>query len=61
MQLENFDTVAIMEAWWGDSQNWCAAIGAYKHFRRDRRGRRGCGVALYVKEHFDWLEVDDVD
>ncbi|KAK4828864.1 hypothetical protein QYF61_000992 [Mycteria americana] len=44
-----------------DSHNWSAAMDGYKHFRRDRQGRRGSGVALYVRECFDCLELDDGD
>ncbi|KAF1501108.1 hypothetical protein FQV17_0014956, partial [Megadyptes antipodes antipodes] len=33
----------------------------YRLFRRDRRGRRGGGVALYVRECFDCLELNDCD
>ncbi|GAB0190837.1 mitochondrial enolase superfamily member 1 [Grus japonensis] len=36
-------------------------MDAYKLFRRDGQGRRGAGVALYVRECFDCLEVDDGD
>ncbi|XP_053905560.1 uncharacterized protein LOC128849191 [Cuculus canorus] len=32
--------------------------GGYKLFRWDRKGRKGGGVALYVKECFDTLELD---
>ncbi|KAK4831229.1 hypothetical protein QYF61_016327 [Mycteria americana] len=56
---ENYDMVAIMEIWWDDSHNWSAAMDGYKLFRRDRRGRRGGGVALYVRECLDSLELDD--
>ncbi|KAK4821712.1 hypothetical protein QYF61_027784 [Mycteria americana] len=58
---ENYDMVAITETWWGDLHNWSAAMDGYKLFRRDRRGRRGGGVALYVKECLDSLELDDGD
>ncbi|KAK4830743.1 hypothetical protein QYF61_013193 [Mycteria americana] len=58
---ENYDMVAIMETWWGDSHNWSAAMDGYKLFRRDRQGRRGGGVALYVRESLDSLELDDGD
>ncbi|KAK4827614.1 LOW QUALITY PROTEIN: hypothetical protein QYF61_019539 [Mycteria americana] len=58
---ENYDMVAITETWWGDSHNWSAAMDGYKFFRRDRRGRRGGGVALYVRECLDSLEVNDGD
>ncbi|KAK4820693.1 hypothetical protein QYF61_003613 [Mycteria americana] len=58
---ENYDTVAITETWWDDSHNWSAAMDGYKHFRRDRQGRRGGGVALYVRECLDCLELNDGD
>ncbi|KAK4823963.1 hypothetical protein QYF61_008349 [Mycteria americana] len=58
---ENYDMVAITETWWDDSHNWSAAMDGYKLFRRNRRGRRGGGVALYVRECLDSLELDDGD
>ncbi|KAK4824001.1 hypothetical protein QYF61_009126 [Mycteria americana] len=42
-------------------RNWSAAMDGYKLFRRDRQGRRGDGVALYVRECFDRLELNDGD
>ena len=53
MQQANYDLVAITETWWDHSHDWSAAMDGYKLFRKDRRGRRGGGVALYVKECFD--------
>ncbi|GAB0207696.1 hypothetical protein GRJ2_003235300 [Grus japonensis] len=58
---EDYDIVAITETRWDDSHNWSAAMDGYKLFRRDRQGRRGGGVALYVKECFDCLELNDGD
>ncbi|PKU41434.1 adaptin ear-binding coat-associated protein 1 [Limosa lapponica baueri] len=55
--LERYDIVAITETWWDESHNWSVAIKGYKLFRRDRRGRRGGGVALYVKE---WIESEEM-
>ncbi|PKU45862.1 rna-directed dna polymerase from mobile element jockey-like [Limosa lapponica baueri] len=55
--LERYDIVAITETWWDKSHNWSVAIKGYKLFRRDRQGRRGGGVALYVKE---WIESEEV-
>jgi len=46
VQQENYDIVA-MEC----CNGWL--------FRRDRQGRRGGRVALYVRECFDCLELDD--
>ncbi|GAB0189218.1 hypothetical protein GRJ2_001387100 [Grus japonensis] len=63
MQLENYNILAITETWWDDLHNWSAAtaVDGYKLFRRDRQGRRGGGVALYVRECFDCLELNDGD
>ncbi|KAK4808480.1 hypothetical protein QYF61_005797 [Mycteria americana] len=36
-------------------------MDGYKVFRRDRQGKRGGGAALYVRECFDCLELDDGD
>ncbi|PKU40284.1 glycerol kinase [Limosa lapponica baueri] len=55
--LESYDIVAITETWWYESYDWSVAIEGYKLFRRDRQGRRGGGVALYVKE---WLESEEM-
>ncbi|TRZ08055.1 hypothetical protein HGM15179_019054 [Zosterops borbonicus] len=51
-------TVAIKEMWWDDSHDWSTAMGGYKLFRRDRRGRRGEGVALYIREALDAIELE---
>ncbi|PKU31484.1 adaptin ear-binding coat-associated protein 1 [Limosa lapponica baueri] len=61
IQQENYDIVAITETWWEDSHNWSAAIDGYQLFRRDRHGRRGGGVALYVRDRFDCLELNNVN
>jgi len=59
LQQDSCDLVAITETWWDDSHDWSAAMDGYKLFRRDRRGRRGGGVALYVRVCFDCIELDD--
>ena len=50
LQQENYDIVAITETWWDDLHNCSTAMDSYKPFRRGRQGRRGYGVALYVRE-----------
>ena len=50
MHLENYDLVAIMETWWDDFHSWNTSVKGYHLFRRDRQGRKGWEVALYVKE-----------
>ncbi|KAJ7425137.1 mitochondrial fission process protein 1 [Willisornis vidua] len=57
VQQESCDVVAITETWWDDSHNWSAAMGGYKLFRKDRQGRRGRGVALYVRESLDSVQL----
>ncbi|TRZ07904.1 hypothetical protein HGM15179_019204 [Zosterops borbonicus] len=50
-----------METWWDDSHSWSAALDGYKLFRRDRKGRRGGGVALYIREAFDAMDIETMD
>ena len=57
VQQANYDLVAITETWWDHSHDWSAAMDGYKLFRKDRQGRRGGGVALYVKECFEVTEL----
>ncbi|KAK4810175.1 hypothetical protein QYF61_010948 [Mycteria americana] len=55
--LDSYDLVAITETWWDESHDWSAAINGYRLFRRVRRGRRGRGVALYIKK---WMECEEL-
>ena len=61
VQQDSYDLVAIIGTWWDDSHDWSAAMDGYKLFRRDRRGKRGGGVALYVRDFFDCIELDNCD
>ncbi|TRZ18418.1 hypothetical protein HGM15179_008659 [Zosterops borbonicus] len=42
----------------GMTHSWSTALDGYKLFRRDRKGRRGGGVALYIKKNFDALGIE---
>ncbi|XP_035169883.1 uncharacterized protein LOC118159406, partial [Oxyura jamaicensis] len=53
----NYNVAAITETWWDDSHDWSVAVDGYKLFRRDRRGRRGGGVALYVRK---WIDCEEL-
>jgi len=57
MHLESCDHVAITETWWNNSHNWDTTTEGYWLVRRDRQGRKGGGVALYVKERIDCKEL----
>ena len=50
VQLGKYDLIAIMETWWDESHNWNTLIEDYRLFVRDRQGRRGGRVALYVRK-----------
>ncbi|RMC18016.1 hypothetical protein DUI87_04892 [Hirundo rustica rustica] len=58
VQQHSYDVVAITETWWDESHSWSTALDGYKLFRRDRRGRRGGGVALYIKKAFDTISIE---
>ncbi|PKU45166.1 mitochondrial fission process protein 1 [Limosa lapponica baueri] len=61
VRQDNYDIVAITETWWDDGHGWNAAMSGYKLFRRNRQGRRGGCVALYIRELFDSIEIDSSD
>ena len=54
--LEHYDLAAVPETWWDECHDWSAAINGYRLFRRDR-GRRGGGVALYLKK---WIDCEEL-
>ncbi|RMC02347.1 hypothetical protein DUI87_21516 [Hirundo rustica rustica] len=58
VQQQSCDVVAITETWWDESHGWSTALNGYKLFRRDRKGRRGGGVALYIKKAFDTTGIE---
>ena len=42
---------------WDNSHDWHAVIDGYRLFRKDRPTRRGGGVALYVREQLECIEL----
>ncbi|RMC15950.1 hypothetical protein DUI87_08157 [Hirundo rustica rustica] len=58
VQLQSYDVVAITEMWLDESHHWSTALNGYELFRRDRKGRRGGGVALYIKKAFDTIGIE---
>ena len=57
VQQANYDLVAITKTWWDHSHDWSAVMDGCKLSRRNRQGRKGGGVALYIKDCFDVEEL----
>jgi len=55
--LWGYDTIGITETWWDSSYDWSIGMAGHRLFRKDRQGRRGGGVALYVKEQLECMEL----
>ena len=58
IQQDGYDLVAITETWWDNSHDWHAVMDGYRLFRKDRPTRRGGGVALYLREQQECIELD---
>ena len=65
--VEKFDIIAITETWLDMSEKIFGPeveIEGYKFFQKDRKGRKGEGVALYVRDTFQCsvnnvIKIDD--
>ncbi|TRZ11984.1 hypothetical protein HGM15179_015124 [Zosterops borbonicus] len=61
VQQPSYDAIIITETWWDNSHSWSAALDGYKLFKRDRKVGRGGGVALYIREAFDAVGIENND
>ncbi|GAB0209793.1 hypothetical protein GRJ2_003445000 [Grus japonensis] len=55
--LQGYDLIGIMEMWWDGSYEWSVGMEGYRLFRKDRQGRRGGGVDLYVSDQLECMEL----
>ncbi|GAB0210046.1 hypothetical protein GRJ2_003470400 [Grus japonensis] len=55
--LQGYDLIGIMERWWNGSYDWSVGMEGYRLFRKDRQGRRGGDVALYVHDQLECMEL----
>ncbi|GAB0203667.1 hypothetical protein GRJ2_002832300 [Grus japonensis] len=55
--LQGYDLTGIMETWWDVSYDWSIGMEGYRLFRKDRQGRRGEDVALYVNHQLECMEL----
>ncbi|RMC19437.1 hypothetical protein DUI87_04048 [Hirundo rustica rustica] len=61
VQYQSYDVAAITEMWWDESRGWSTALDGYKLFGIDRKGRRGGGVALYIRAALDAISIETND
>jgi len=52
-QSESYVITGITESWRENLHEWKTTMDGYRLFRKDRKGRRGGGVALYAKDKFE--------
>ncbi|GAB0178102.1 hypothetical protein GRJ2_000275500 [Grus japonensis] len=57
VRLQGYDLTGITETWWDSSCDWSVGMEGYRLFRKDRQGRRGGGIALYVNNQLECLEL----
>ncbi|PKU48831.1 hypothetical protein llap_903 [Limosa lapponica baueri] len=55
--LQGYDHIGIMETWWDVSCDWNVGMEGCRVFRKDKQGRQGRGVALYVKDQLECMEL----
>ncbi|GAB0177908.1 hypothetical protein GRJ2_000256100 [Grus japonensis] len=49
--------MGITETWWDSSYDWSVGMEGYRLFRKDRQGRRGGGIALYISDQLQCMEL----
>jgi len=57
VRSQGHDLIAITETRWDSLRDWNAVVDGYTLFRKDRPTRRGCGVALYVREQLEHIKL----
>ncbi|PKU26818.1 hypothetical protein llap_22878 [Limosa lapponica baueri] len=57
VRSQGHDLIAVTETWWDSSHDWNAVMDGYVLFRKDRPARPGGGVALYVREQLECIEL----
>ncbi|GAB0204229.1 cAMP-dependent protein kinase inhibitor alpha [Grus japonensis] len=55
--LQGYDLVGNMEMWWDGSYDWSVGMEGYRLFRKDRQGRKGGGVTLYINDQLECMEL----
>ncbi|PKU29010.1 hypothetical protein llap_20687 [Limosa lapponica baueri] len=56
-RLQGYDLIGVTKTWWDGSYDWSVGMEGYRLFRRDRLGRWEGGVALYVNDQLECMEL----
>ena len=57
VRSQGYHLIATTETWWDSAHDWNAVMEGYVLHRKDRLGKRGGGVALYVKEQLECTQL----
>ena len=57
VRSQDHDLTAVTETWWDSLHDCNAVMDGYRLFRKGRPARRGGGVALYVREQLECIEL----
>ncbi|GAB0209359.1 hypothetical protein GRJ2_003401600 [Grus japonensis] len=57
LYIQSVLLVTIIKTWWDSSYDCSVGMEGYRLFRKDRQGRRGGGVALYVNDQLECMEL----
>ncbi|GAB0190944.1 hypothetical protein GRJ2_001559700 [Grus japonensis] len=55
--LQGYDLIGITEMRWDGSYDWSVGMEGYRLYRKDRQGRQGGGVTLYVNDQLECMEL----
>ncbi|GAB0189953.1 nucleobindin-2 [Grus japonensis] len=55
--LQGYDIIGITETWWDSSYDCSVGMEGYRLFRKDRQGRGGGGVTLYINDQLECMEL----
>ena len=55
--LQGYDLTGITETWWDSSYDWSIRMEGYRLFRKEWQGRRGWGIALYINDQLECMEL----
>ncbi|GAB0205636.1 hypothetical protein GRJ2_003029200 [Grus japonensis] len=55
--LQGYDLIGITETWWDSSYDWSVGMEGYRLLRKDRQGKQGGSIALYVNDQLECMEL----